>query len=135
MSFLMESLIFLDEARRFVTVGKAGKGKHDNVGIVLDRFYSIVPEFARSEEERQSRANGWTLRGAWPTSGKHLLDWEIETWGERGGDVIVKINLWDKKGLFDGISYRVNVATAGKVAVKFWRWFQQRKEEIKRGSR
>lgn len=127
---LLRSAVF--EARQFVTPGKKGRGKHDPVGIVLDRMYKASPEFARSEVDRDARRNGWTITGAWPSSGRHILDWEFDVWGERGGDVIVKVNVFYPSGKGDGISYRANVATVGKIAPKFARWFQEQKALAKK---
>ena len=122
----------MGEARQFVTPGKEGRGKYDPVGIVIARMFNVSPEFARSEVERISRRNGWTITGAWPSSGRHILDWEFDVWGERGGDVIVKVNIVYASGKGDGISYRTNVATVGKLAPKFARWFQVQKMLAKR---
>ena len=119
-------------ARKFVTPGKSGKGKHDYVGLVLEKFFYSTPEFERSLESKKSRPNGWTLRGAWPSSGKHILDWEFDVWGERGGDVIVKVNLRGPNGENDGISYRANLATADRIVKKFVRWFQAKKTQMRK---
>jgi hypothetical protein len=129
---LARTLGYLQEVRGFLTPGKEGKGKYDYVGKVAERFFKSTPEFERSVVEKTSRKNGWTIRGSWPSSGRQVFDWEFEIWGERGGDVIVKFNIWSAKGTNDGISYRSNVATVDKLVPKFVRWFQARKGQFKK---
>jgi hypothetical protein len=123
MSSLASAVSILREARTFVTLGKSGRGKHDYVGLVLERFFYSTPEFEKSLESQKARRNGWALRGAWPSSGKHIFDWEIEAWGERGGGVVVKVYMWDAKGGMKGISYRTTLATVDRLVPKFLRKF------------
>jgi len=116
---------------RFVTMGR--EKKYDPVGYVLNRFYKAIPEFDKSVVTKEPRNNGWTISGSWPTKGRQIFDWEIDTWGEREGDVVIKINLFSGKGDPLGISYRTTVATVDKLVPKFFRWFQEQKAEIKKG--
>jgi hypothetical protein len=118
---------------RFATMGREKSGKHDPVGYVLERFYKAIPDFDKSIVTKEPRLNGWTISGSWPVRGKQIFDWEIDTWGESGGDVIIKINLFSGKGQPLGIVYRTTVATVDKLVPKFFRWFEEQKAEIKKG--
>ena len=123
-SSLTSAVETLREAKRlFITPGKSGRGKHDRVGIVLEKFFRSTPEFERSFVSKKSRPNGWTLKGSWPSSGKQIFDWEMEAWGESGGDVIVKTNLWSTKGGSQGTSYRVTLANVDKTIGRWLRKF------------
>lgn len=122
-SLLTSSVELLREARTFITPGKSGRGKYDRVGLVLEKFFHSTPEFERSLVNKKKRPNGWTLKGSWPSSGRQVFDWEMEVWGESGGDVIVKTNLWGAKGGQDGISYRVTLATVDKDVQRWLRKF------------
>lgn len=118
---LASSVLFLREARRFVTLGR--EDKHDPVGIVLEKFFLSTPDFGKSVVNKEKRKNGWTLTGSWPSSGKQIFDWEMEVWGERGGDVVVKMNMWSGDGKYnDGIVYRV---TLGNVDKSLERWLRK----------
>ena len=125
--FLTSAILTLSEAARsaraFVTPGKEGRGKHDKVGIVLEKFFRSTPEFERSLVTKEKRRNGWTLTGSWPSSGRQVFDWEMEVWGESGGDVIVKTNIWGTKGDREGTSYRVTVANVDKAIERWLRKF------------
>lgn len=122
----------LNEYKTFVTPGKGTRGKVDRVGIVLEKFFYSVPDFERSLVSTKSRPGGWTLRGSWPSSGKQIYDWEIEVWGERSGDVVVKTNMWSTKGGELGQTYRVTLANVDK-SMDHWRrkWFWPTKAEMK----
>lgn len=123
---------WLAEAVRFATPGKEKRGKHDPVAYVLRTFFHSTPEFEASMEEKVARRNGWTVRGAWPTTGKHIFDWEFEVWGERNGGVVVKFTMWGQKGMIDGHTFTTTVATVGKLAPKFVRkYFLPMKAEAK----
>ena len=116
---LSDIINHLIEVREFVTPGKSGKGKYDFVGIVLEKYFNAIPEFRKSEVEREPRKNGWTISGSWPTSGRHVFDWQLEAWGEPSGDVIVRTIFWDVNGRQYGDSYRSTVASSDK-AVSHW---------------
>lgn len=133
-SGLTSSVAVLREATRtFVTPGKSGRGKHDRVGLVLEKFFKAAPELEKSLVEKQSRPNGWTLKGSWPSSGRQVFDWEMEVWGDRGGDVIVKTNLWSTKGGSLGETYRVTLANVDKAIPRWLRkFFYPAKAEMKR---
>jgi hypothetical protein len=118
------------EMLKFVTKGK--EGKHDPVGVVLTDLFAAMPEFAGSIMDKDARRNGWTLRGVWPQRGKQLFQWEVEAWGERGGDVVFKVNLWADKGWHDGWNFRTGIPRSKKVAKKFRKWFVARKAEIEK---
>ena len=123
-SYLIES------ARRFTAVGR--RGKHDPLGIIFTEFYRVNPELEKSLVGRIKRQpNRFTATGSWPSSGRQVFDWELVAWGERGGDVIIKLNLWSAKGVNDGITYRTSLPVYKKVAQKFRIWFQTRKMEMK----
>ena len=123
LSSLKSAVLFLREARTFVTPGKRGKGKYDYVGIVLERFFYSTPEFERSLVSKVKRPNGWTLQGSWPSAGRQLFDWEMEVWGERGGQVVVKTNMWSRDGFNDGQSWKVTLANVDSTVPKWLRKF------------
>jgi hypothetical protein len=128
---MLRSRSYLIEVERFVSAGK--KGRYDPLGIVLTAFYKAIPEFERSRAGSPvKRKNGFTVQGSWPSSGRQVFDWEMEAWGERGGEVIVKINLWSAKGRNEGITYRTVVPRANAVAKKFRKWFLMHKETMKK---
>jgi len=120
-SSLTSTVDLLQDARKFMTPGREGRGKHDPVGYVLGKFFNSTPEFDKSLVERQRRKNGWTLRGAWPSTGRKIFDWEFDVWGERGGEVVVKFAMWSNEGLIDGLSFRTNVGTVDRLIPKFLR--------------
>lgn len=122
-STLSTVVSFLCEAKRFTTPGKRGSAKVDKVGIVVSKFVNAMPEIARSIEDREQKRNGIILRGAWPTTGRKILDWEIDAWGESGGDVIFKMSMWNKSGYEDGQSWRVTLADVDRSVPKFLRKF------------
>jgi hypothetical protein len=128
------AVVLLQEAKRlFITPGKDGRGKHDRVGIVLEKFFKSTPEFERSFVSKKKRPNGWTLRGSWPSSGRQVFDWEMEAWGESGGDVVVKTNMWSTKGGSEGTSYRVTLANVDKAVPRYLKkYFYPTKASMKR---
>lgn len=133
---LTSSICVLREARRsFITPGKDGRGKHDRVGLVLEKFFHSTPEFERSLVSQDKRPNGWTLTGSWPSSGRQMFDWEMEVWGQGGGEVVVKTNLWSRDGYTDGQSWKVTLANVDKTVLKWLRkFFYPLKAEMKRRS-
>lgn len=120
-SRLRRRLYSIGEARRFVTLGKGEKGQHDSVGYVMKRFYYSVPDFENSVVNIEKKAGGWIVNGSWPSSGKQVFDWEFDVWGERGGSVVVKLNMWSQSGRADGETFRTTVATVDKLIPKFVR--------------
>jgi len=120
-SRLTSAVDLLRERRAFITPGSQGRGKLDRVGIVLQKFFGSTPEFERSLVSKKKRVNGWTLRGSWPSSGRQVFDWEMEAWGESGGDVIVKTSMWSGKGGMEGTSYRVTLANVDKAVPRWLR--------------
>lgn len=130
---LQSRIDFLSEAIGFITPGKRGYWKHDPVGYVVKRFFKSTPELENSLVQKQARRNGWTLNGAWPSSGKHIFDWEIDAWGERGGMVVLKFSMWSAKGgIIDGLSFKTNVGMVDKLIPKFLRkYFYPMKAQAK----
>lgn len=126
------AVVLLDEAVgrvRFAALGR--ESRHDPVGVVVSKVISAIPEFRKSVEDKQIRKNGMTISGAWPTTGRHIFDWEIDSWGERAGDVILKFNLWGES-FRDGISYRANIATIDRLVPKISKWFYSVKTKVKK---
>jgi hypothetical protein len=115
------ALNLLGEARRFITKGKERRGQHDPVGYITTRFYNSVPDFDRSVVNIRKLANSFIIEGSWPSSGKQVFDWALETWGEQGGTVVVKLNMWSNTGRADGETFRTTVATVDKLIPKFIR--------------
>ena len=130
---LQDRVDFLSEVIGFITPGKKGFGKHDPVGYVVRRFFKSTPELESSLVQKQARKNGWTLNGSWPSSGKHIFDWEIDAWGERGGMVVLKFTMWSARGgIIDGLSFKTNIGTVDKLIPKFLRkYFYPMKAQAK----
>ena len=122
-SHLSAVVSFLCEAKRFTTPGKRGSAKVDKVGIVVSKFVNAMPEIARSIEDREQKRYGIILRGAWPTTGRKILDWEIDAWGESGGDVMFKMSMWSREGGEEGQVWRINIADVDRTIPKFLRKF------------
>jgi hypothetical protein len=109
----------LSERVWFSTLGSKGKGTKDPVGYVTSQFFHSTPELEKSLVDVKQNRNGWIVQGSWPSSGPQVFDWELETWGERGGAVVVKFNMWSARGRMDGQNYRTTVATVDKLVPKF----------------
>ena len=91
----------------------------DTVTHVKEIFLRSSPEFLRSVVSEQHNRNGWVIRGAWPSSGKKIFDWEFDIFGEGRGSVVIRFNVWDSEGNNDWQAYRATIATANKTARKF----------------
>lgn len=109
---------YLYELKRFRTKG-IKPGEQDAVGYVMTKFYNSVPDFDRSVVEIDRRVNSFSARGSWPSSGRQVFDWDLEVWGERGGAVVVKLNMWSSAGRSDGETFRTTVATVDRLIPKF----------------
>lgn len=120
------------ESKTFRSKG-ANPGEQDYVGYVITRFYNSVPDFDRSVVNVERRPKAFTITGSWPSSGKQVFDWELEAFGERGGSVVVKLNMWSNAGRQDGETFRTNIATVDKLIPKFVRkYYNPIKERMKK---
>ena len=130
---LPRQLADIEEGRWFSTLGAKGKGINDPVGYVTSQFFNSTKELERSVVDIQKNRNGWIIQGSWPSSGPQVFDWELETWGERGGAVVVHFRMWSGKGTEGGQNYRTTVATVNKLVPKFLKKvFIPTKAEMKR---
>ena len=112
------------------------KGKDlDSLAIVFKAVYGALPRFKQSQIERQNRKSGRTVSGQWPVRGRPIYDWELDFEKERNQDVIVKINLWGRKGTNYGEVYRTSIARAEKIASKVVEWVDMHVDKIKQRER
>ena len=132
MESVRDAVAWLSEVVEFVTPGREKKGKFDAPGYVLSHFFHSTPEFEASLVEKIPRRGGWIVRGAWPSSGRHVFDWEFDVTGDRGGQVTVKFTMWGQDGIIDGHTFTTTAAVVPKLAKKFVRkYFIPMKVEAK----
>lgn len=103
--------------------------KHDPLGMVFKVFYEAVPELKRYKVGKIETTTGSKMvQGR--IRGRYNADYDMDVFKD-GSDVIVKVNVWGTER--DGISYRVSLPVADKVARKFAVWFQNKLSEIRAG--
>lgn len=132
-TFLPNAVEILSEASRLLSA--RSKKKQSDLEYIADKFFKSVPDFEDSLAEKQDRSNGITMSGAWPVTGKHVYDWEIDVMGQRGGDFVVKFSMWGADGkYFDGHSFNTNIATVDRLVPKFvTKYFLPMKNRAKMG--